>query len=107
MNNTCTIRNGTSKDLTRMLQVHIGIKDGLTPAMTVGVQVFEKVKPRRRDNTVVVFVRTLVVTLVTISAPPPPRMTETVVERRLRQIRFVVIIRGMTEVCTDLAHTVP
>ena len=105
MNNTCTIRNGTSKDLTRMLQVHIGIKDGLTPAMTVGVQVFEKVKPRRRHHTVVVFSRTLI----TISAPPPPRMNETVVERRLRQIRFVEIIRGteMWTDATDMAHTVP
>ena len=89
-----------------MLQVQIGIEDGLTPAMTVGVQVFEKVKPRRRHHTVLVFFRTLV----TISAPPPPRMNETVVERRLRQIRIVEIIRGMTEMwtdATDLAHTVP
>ncbi len=106
MNNTCTISNGTSKNLTRMLQVQIGIEDGLAPAMTVGVQVFEKVKPRRRHHTVLVFFRTLV----TISAPPPHRMNETVVERRLRQIRFVAIIRGMTEMwtdATDLAHTVP
>ena len=105
MNNTCTISNGTSKDLTRMLQVQIGIKDGLTPAMTVGVQVFEKVKPRRRHHTVVVFSRNLI----TISAPPPPRMNETVVERRLRQI-CLMKIRGMTEMwtgATDLAHTVP
>jgi len=92
-----------------MLQVQIGIEDGLTPAMTVGVQVFEKVKPRRRHGTVVVFCRTLK-TLVTTSAPPPPRMNETVVERRLRQMLFVEIIRGMTEMwtdATDLAHTVP